>query len=188
LERDLKVRFILVLRLRLMEMNNDLIVHIIHVAGTHMKAQGTGGISRGDKSMGVTRSIPMEQFCPLHTTTFKHSPKLKTWLTAATELLKPVFLQPNDWFLQGQGSGNYVWSPAPAAADVVVKQLGKARHKHPSCLHLIVAPRLFTGKWRRHMTRECDCYFKIPAGACSLWGGSTVQTCSNLSLPSFHGC
>jgi hypothetical protein len=100
--------FDLVLRLRLMEMHNDLIIHVIHVAGTRMQAQGTDGISRGDKSMGVMRGIPMEQFCPLHATAFEKSSELKSWLTAATKLLKPVFLEPKDWFLQGQGSGNYI--------------------------------------------------------------------------------
>jgi hypothetical protein len=167
--------FELVLRLRLLEIRNDLIIHVIHVAGTRMQAQGTDGISRGDKSMGVMRGIPMEEFCPLHKTAFERSPNLKAWLTAATKLLDPVFLEPKDWFLQGQGSGNYIWSPAPAAADVVVEQLGKARHKRPSSLHLVVAPRLMTGRWRRHMTRECDFYFKIPAGACSLWDAAQFE-------------
>jgi hypothetical protein len=49
-------------------------------------------------------------------------------------------------------------------ADVVVEQLGKARHKRPSCLHLVVAPRLMTGNWRRHLTR-----------ACSLWGAAQFE-------------
>ena len=161
--------FDLVLRLRLLEMNSDLIIHVIHVAGTRMMAQGTDGISRGDKNTGVMRGIPMEEYCPLHESAFERSPELKTWLTAATKTLDSVFLEPNDWFLRGQGFGNFVWSPAPAAADVVVEQLGKARHKRPSSSHLIVVPRLMTGYWRRHLTRECDFYFTIPAGACSLW-------------------
>ena len=161
--------FDLILRLRLLEMNSDLIIHVIHVAGTRMMAQGTDGISRGDKSMGVMRGIPMEDFCPLHESAFQRSLALKSWLTAATKSLDSVFLEPEDWFLRGQGFGNFIWSPAPAAADVVVEQLGKARHKRPSSLHLVVAPRLMTGYWRRHLTRECDFYFKIPAGSCSLW-------------------
>jgi hypothetical protein len=167
--------FELVLRLRLLEMRNDLIIHVIHVAGKRMIAQGTDGTSRGDKSMGVMRGVPMEEFCPLHKTAFQRSPELKTWLTAATEWLEPTFLDPEGWFLQGQDAGNFVWCPAPAAADVVVEQLGKARHKRSTSLHLIVAPRLFTGKWRRHMTRESDFYFKIPAGDCSLWGAAQYE-------------
>jgi hypothetical protein len=168
--------FDLVLRLRLLEIQSNLIIHVIHVAGTRIQAQGTDGISRGDKSMGVMRGIPMEDFCPLHLTTLERSPELKVWLDTATKPLNSVFLvDPKDWFLDGQGAGNYVWSPAPAAADVVVEQLGKARHKRPSSLHLIVTPRLFTGKWQRHMTQECNFYFKIPAGACSLWGAAQYK-------------
>jgi hypothetical protein len=167
--------FDLVLRLHLMEMRNDLIIQVIRVAGTRMKAQGTDGISRGDKSMGVMRGIPMEEFCPLHQTAFERSPELKSWLTAAAEWLEPTFLDSEGWFLQGQGAGNFVWSPAPAAADAAVEQLGKARHKRSASLHLIVAPRLFTGKWRRHMTQESDLYFKITAGDCSLWGANQCK-------------
>lgn len=37
----------LVLHLRLLEINNDLIIHVIHVGGTCMKVQGTYGISWG---------------------------------------------------------------------------------------------------------------------------------------------
>jgi hypothetical protein len=158
-----------------MEMHNDLIIHVIHVAGTRMQAKGTDGISGGDKSMGVMRGIPMETFCPLHKTAFERSPKLKYWVTAATKSLNPVFLSPEDWFLRGQGFGNFVWSPAPAAAEVVVEQLGKPRHKHPSSLPLVVSPQPMTGRWRRHMTRENDFYFKIPAGACSLWGAAQYE-------------
>jgi hypothetical protein len=57
----------------------------------------------------------------------------------------------------------------------MVEQLGKARHKRPTSLHLIVTPRLVTGKWRRHLTRESDFYFEIPAGACSLWDAAQYK-------------
>ena len=131
-------------------MSSDLIIDVIHVAGTRMMAQGTEGISRGDKSMGVMRGIPMEDFCPLNESAFERSPELKTWLMAATKLLDSVSLEPEDWFLRGQGFGNFVWSPAPAAADVVVERLGKACHKRPSSLHLVAAPRLMTGYWQHN--------------------------------------
>jgi hypothetical protein len=88
--------FGLVLRLRLLETNNDLIIHVGHVAGTRMQAQGTDGISRGDKSMGMMRGVPMEDFCPLHKTALQRRPELKSWLTAGTKLLDPVFLEPED--------------------------------------------------------------------------------------------
>jgi hypothetical protein len=105
--------FDLVLHVCLLEINHDLITHVIHVAGTRMQAQGTDGISRGDKSMGVMRGIPMEEFVPLHKSAFERSPNLQAWLTTATKLLKPVFLSPKDWFLQG------THHPPPTTRDLL---------------------------------------------------------------------
>jgi hypothetical protein len=82
--------FDLILRLRLLEMNSDLIIHVIHVAGTWMMAQGTDGTSRGNKSMGAMREIPVERFCPLHQSAFEQSPELKSWVTAATKSVDPL--------------------------------------------------------------------------------------------------
>jgi hypothetical protein len=127
--------FDLVLHLRLLEIKNDLIIHVIHVADTRMKAQGTDGISQGGYVHGGYAGHPYGRLLPLHKMALEQSPELKTWLTAATKLLESVFLEPKDWFLQGQDSGNYIWSPAPAAAEIVVVQLGKALHKHPTILH-----------------------------------------------------
>ena len=57
---------------------------------------------------------------------------------------------------------------APAGADVVAEQLGKARHKRPHAMHIVLVPRLMTGRWRRQLTRESDFYFRIPPGS-PLW-------------------
>jgi hypothetical protein len=70
-------------------------------------------------------------------------------------------LKPEGWFTTGHGYGNYGWAPRAAAVEVVVEQLGKARMKRPEALHLIVVPRLMTGRWRRHLGRGTDGYFKI---------------------------
>jgi hypothetical protein len=142
-----------------LEIEADLLIHVVHVAGKRMIAQGTDGLSRGDKSTGVMQRISMEQFVPLHLSALECSPQILSWITAG---LEPIFLEPEDWFTKGQELGTFVWHPGPAAADVVVEQLGKARHKRPTSLHSVVVPRIMTGRWRRHMTRECDCYFRIP--------------------------
>jgi hypothetical protein len=74
-----------------------------------------------------------------------------------------TFLLPEGWFTDGHKSGTYVWTPTPAAADVVVvvEQLGQARQKRPESMHLVVVPRVMTGRWRRHMTRGSGFYFKV---------------------------
>jgi hypothetical protein len=51
--------FDFVLCLRLLEIQNDLIIHIIHVAGMRIKAQGMDDISRGEKSTGIMQGIPV---------------------------------------------------------------------------------------------------------------------------------
>ena len=115
--------------------------------------------------MGVMQRVSMEAFVPLHLSALERSGELRSWLTAVAKSLDPIFLEPNNWFTKGQGQGTFIWHPAPTAANVVVEQLGKARHKkQPANLHIVVAPRLLmTGGWRRHMIRECNCYFPIPA-------------------------
>jgi hypothetical protein len=51
--------------------------------------------------------------------------------------------------------------PPPAAAEVVVDQLGKWRLKRPECVHLVVVPRLMTGRWRRALKRGANFYFCV---------------------------
>ena len=154
--------FELVLRLRKLEMSHDLILHVIHVSGRRMIAQGTDGLSRADHSEGVMKGTQkMEEFMPLHEDAFFRSPELRKFVEEVVQPLDASFLSPEGWFDEGHGTGNYVWTPPPAAADVVVEQLGRARHKRPESMHLVVVPRVMTGLWRRHMTRGSDFYFKI---------------------------
>ena len=69
-----KLLFELILRLKKLEMDYDLILHVIHVSGKRMIAQGTDGISRGDHSTGVMRGKPMASFIPLHLSAFEREP------------------------------------------------------------------------------------------------------------------
>lgn len=58
--------FELVLRLRQLELHHSLSLHVTHVSGRRMIAQGTDGLSRGDFSDGVMRGKAMGDFIPLH--------------------------------------------------------------------------------------------------------------------------
>jgi hypothetical protein len=51
--------------------------------------------------------------------------------------------------------------PPPAAVEVVVDQLGKWRLKRSECVHLVVVPRLMTGRWRRALKRGTDFYIHV---------------------------
>jgi hypothetical protein len=154
--------FELVLRLKKLEQKYDIVLHVIHVSGKRMIAQGTDGLSRGDHSQGVMQGLPMTAFIPLHLDAFERSPKLKEFVRGICGNLNPQFLTPTEWFTEGhKGSGTLVWAPPPGAAEVVVEQLGFARLKRPQGMHIIVVPRLMTGRWRRHMSRGTDFYFKV---------------------------
>jgi hypothetical protein len=59
--------FELVIRLRKLEMGHDLILHVVHVSGRRMIAQGTDGLSRADHSERVMQGTrKMEAYMPLH--------------------------------------------------------------------------------------------------------------------------
>jgi len=166
--------FELVLRLKKLEWDFGLMVHVVHVAGKRMIAQGTDGMSRADFTEGVMAGHPMGNYVPLHLGVAERSPRLLDWVLGWLEdvhpgLSAPNVLAPEDWFGRGHSVGSHVWAPAPAAADVVAEQLGRARHKRSLGLHVVVAPRLMTGQWRRALARQTDFYFRIPVGTC-LWG------------------
>ena len=173
--------FELMLELRMFEMEHGLNLHVIHVSGKRMQNEGTDGLSRADFSTGVMAGEDVTAYIPLHLSAEERSPGVTDWFRqladfptatvadmASTLNREATILDEEGWFTTGHGPGTYVWAPAPAGADVVAEQLGKARHKRPHAMHLVLVPRLMTGRWRRQLTRESDFYFRIPAGS-PLW-------------------
>ena len=151
----------LVLRLKYLSLWSSVDLHVIHVSGRRMKSQGTDGLSRGDQSIGVMAGIPMKNFVPLHLTPTQRVPELKQWLDKLVEGWNFRWLKTKDWFEEHHTTGNFIWDIAPAAGDLAYEMLDKARLKRPMSMHLLVIPRLFTGLWRRLLTRRSDCYVKI---------------------------
>jgi len=165
--------FELVLRLKKLEWEFGLNLHVVHVAGKRMIAQGTDGMSRADFTEGVMAGHAMGDYVPLHLGVGERSAGLLEWVLGwlgglETGLGEPTILPPEDWFGRGHSPGIHVWAPPPAAAEVVVEQVGRSRHKRPTNLHVVVVPRLMTGRWRRAMARQADFYFRIPVGTV-LW-------------------
>jgi len=181
------ILFELILHLRTVDMAGLLKLHVIHVAGTRMIAQGTDGLSRGDYSSGVMAGAPIFGFIPLHLTAFDRSPSLLTWVQtwAPTPDLTP--LTPDDWYERGQGvvggslAPNSVWQPAllpptcflwvppPAAAGHALDQLMLSRHKRTHHCHIFLCPRLFTNLWRQKLHKVADLVLELPAGPQPFW-------------------
>ena len=153
--------FDLVLELKRLELEQDLILHVTHVSGKRMIAQGTDGLSRADHTQGVMLGQPIQAFVPLHQSPLDREPKLEGWLRTITDDLNPFLLSPEDWYTTGHSKGTFIWAPPPAAAEVVVEQLGRARLKRPEAMHIVVVPRVMTGRWRRALSRGSEFYFRI---------------------------
>jgi len=151
----------LVLRLRQLEMRTGMTLHVAHVSGKRMIAQGTDGLSRGDHSKGVMAGKAITTFVPLHLGAFERSQELQSWVEFILSDCSPKFLTPEGWFDQTNCTGTFVWAPPPAAADVVVERFGIARHKRPNTLHLLLIPRLMTGRWRKLLLKHVDFYCHV---------------------------
>jgi hypothetical protein len=67
--------------LKALEMEYNLLLHMVHVSGRRMILQGTGGIFRGDQAEGVMVGKPMLEFVPLNLNALERSPSLVDWGT-----------------------------------------------------------------------------------------------------------
>ncbi len=150
--------FELVLRLKELEMAHDLQIHVVHVSGKRMIAEGADGLSRAEHGEGVMLGKDIRTYIPLHLDPLMREPKLGSWISDVTRGLDFTVLQPNGWFDDAHNEGNFVWTVPPAAAETNVEQLGFIRLKRPNSMHLLIVPRLMTGRWRRHLTRGTDGY------------------------------
>jgi hypothetical protein len=159
--------FDLVLRLRKLEMIHGIILHVIHVSRKRMISQWTDGLSRAHHSTGVMQGRDIRKWVPLNRNAFAREPKLTSWFKDVSKRLQFRTLTPEGWFTMGHEYGNFIWAPPLAAADVVVEPIGKAIMKRPEAMHIVVVPRLMTGRWRRHLGRGTDGYFKLDCHA--LW-------------------
>jgi hypothetical protein len=121
-------------------------------------------------NQGVMTGESMLNYIPLHLSAVERSPLVVDWVRSWWEerLGQLLHLGVDEWFTKGQEEGNFLWTPPPAAANVVAEQVGEARHKHPLTCHIVVVPRLMTGSWRRLMTRQTDFNTTIPTGV-SFW-------------------
>ena len=172
----------LVVRLRAMTTLHGIKLHIFHVAGTRMIAQGTDGVSRGYLALGVMAGESMSSFIPIHQSAIERSESLAEWLKGWCGD-DAMFLSPMEWFSEGhdiggwttdKGSGidypilkegrTYVWSPPPFAADIALAEMRKARIKRQKSSHVFVCPRLCSPLWMKQLYKASDVVFEIPSG------------------------
>ena len=180
-----KKLFELILKLRQLELSGGFKVHVIHIAGSRMIAQGTDGLSRGDIAEGVMAGETMLEFIPLNKSCLERSPLLRSWILSWLSPLSKgfeqevCFLSIKDWFHLGHDivggqqnaeklwlphyqPGIRVWTPPPAAGQHCIEQLRKARLKRTSSTQVFVVPRIFTSVWRKQLYRVADVVVELP--------------------------
>ena len=176
----------LIIRLRSLSTSFGFKLHIFHVSGTRMIAQGTDGVSRGFLGGGIMSGEAMTSFIPIHLSALQRSPSLIEWIRSWS-CKDAISLSEMDWFdighdIDGWEMGldgferpvinqgrTYVWSPPPYVADMALSEMRKARIKRQQSTHIVVCPRLCSSLWARHLYKAADIVFEIPAGR-SFWG------------------
>lgn len=161
-----KELFELVLRLRLIEMDGRMILHVIHVSGKRMIACGIDGLSRGDTTEGIAAGITMDNYVPLHLNCLDRSPRVLEWVKEwwPEETFGKIFpLEPEDWYSWDEEKTNCLWTPAPAGGETAVEELANWIHHTPEDrIHVIIMPTIWTCKWRRQLGKVCDLSFALP--------------------------
>jgi hypothetical protein len=177
----------LVLRLHKLALDFSIILHVIHVAGTRMIAQGTDGCSRGVLMEGVMAGKNMLTFINLDKSAIQRCTDLLPWICSWCGHSDIEPLTPEGWFQEGHGiigghvdkhkvwipdheqSGcMHLWAPPPAVADAMLEELLKARHKRTDTYDVVVIPRLMAPRWRRLFFKAVDVHFVIDPGN-SFW-------------------
>jgi hypothetical protein len=173
----------LVLSLRTMEMTYGMTIHVIHISGKRMIAQGTDGCSRGSLMEGVMAGADMLAFVDLSRGGIERHPPLLDWVRSWTGRPKLEPLTPEGWFNEGHGMTGgaldvnkiwipthcrknqmFLWAPPPSVADAALEELLKSRHKRTDLFHVIVLPRLMAPRWRRLFLKVCDFTFAASPG------------------------
>ena len=149
--------FELILRLRKLEMDGEVIIHLVHISGRMMIDSGFDGLSRGDITKGVMRGKDILLFVPLNLGAHERSPAVvdwvKFWWTGKHRL---HHMSPDDWYAKALDKGNYLWTPPPAADDAVVEQLCRNFYLHEDSCHIVLIPRLLTARWEKKLGKVAD--------------------------------
>ena len=177
-----KKLFDLIVRLRKLQIKHSAKIYLSHVSGDRMKAQGTDGFSRGHMREGVALGLSMLEFIPFNVSAIDRTPGLRPWLLSwmgqETEVLTP-----EGWFTRGHDhveslgssdekgfwqhsfqTGTFLWVPPPAAANVALEELRKARIKRQNSTHFFVVPRLMAPEWRKQLHKTADLIIQVPPG------------------------
>jgi hypothetical protein len=119
-------------------------------------------------------------YLPFHLTAYERCKPFWEWVCTWVSK-ESVPLQAEDWFVRGHDirsgdvgddnhwrpfiqSGTLLWLPPPAAADVALEELRKARIKRHNLTHVFICPKLMTPLWLKQPFKATDFLVEVPAG------------------------
>jgi hypothetical protein len=149
----------LVLDLQPLEMTYGMTIHVIHISGQRMIAQGTDGCSRGSMMEGVMAGQDTLSFIDLAHTAVKHHLPLLTWVHSWMGRQKLEPLTSKRWFEEGHGIRGgfldkhkiwmptrkpknelHLWAPQPSVVDAALEELLKGHYKRMDAFHVFLIP------------------------------------------------
>jgi hypothetical protein len=119
----------------------------------------------------VMRGENILSFLPLHLSATDRNPRIVAWVEGWYDQEGSTWLSAEQWYKEGQCQTRCIWCPPPAAADVAIELLAKAKHKRPTNEHVVLVPRVMTSRWRKLLSKVCDIVFTVPVGT-DVWGYS----------------
>ncbi len=95
----------LVLHLRRAKIGFRFVLHVVHIAGTHMIAQGMDSLLRGTLLEGVLAGNDMLSYVDLSWMAIKQYPPVLDYVQGLLELAagKGRVIEPEEWFVEGHG-------------------------------------------------------------------------------------
>ena len=167
--------FLLILRLRKIQIAGDLILRVIHISGRRMIECRVNGLSRGMTNKVVIQGTPMLHYLPIRRSAIERSdgllPWIKNWWLNEENV---IHLPPEGWYSQVFEQGNYLWTPPPAASDAALEQICRNFHLHHCNFHIFCIPRLMTSRWRKKLLKVCDLYVEITFDE-TVWSRSNFE-------------
>jgi hypothetical protein len=159
--------FEIILKIRLLAIKFQFLIHLPHIAGTRMIQSGVDVLYRGEILLGQLQT-PVEELMIFHRSPFERIPSLSDYLS--TWILTPFRVtEPEDWFYNAHQSDTlslptntetWVWNLHPGAVLDALEELGQARLKrHDILMGVVIIPKSLLPEWFRCFIKIVDLYF-----------------------------
>jgi hypothetical protein len=169
--------FEIILKIRLLAIKFQFLLHLPQLSGTRMIQSGGDGLSRGEIILGQLQT-PVEELMIFHRSLFERMPSLLDWLS--TWILTPFRVtEPEYWFYNAHQSDTlslpaktetWAWNLHPGAALDALEELGQTRlNCHGILMGVVIIPKSLRPEWFRRFIKIVDLYFFITAGAIEQW-------------------